>query len=280
MRPKLATLSLLERIAGLARRLGLGFLVDRLAPLVARPFERFELEVGGVRLAGTELAHLHYVRELMEDGREHMFVRLLAEAIPPGGIVLEGGAHLGFVTVHAARAAGPEGRVITFEANPTVLGVLHENLAKNSVADRVEVVPKALGEMAGRTRFYVSGGGEMSSLFAPAVASVPVDVEVARADEVITGPVDVVKLDIEGGELAALRGMQKLFDAPRPPHALFLECNPELLARAGTSAEDLLAWLAAHRYEVEWIDEARGRIAPLTEPWTEAYVNLRCRRVA
>jgi FkbM family methyltransferase len=280
MRPKLATLSLLEWIAGLARRLGLGFLVDRLAPLVARPFERFELDVDGVRLAGTELAHLHYVRELMEDGREQTFVRLLREAIPVGGVVLEGGAHLGFVTVHAARATGPDGRVITFEANPAVLDMLRENLAANGVADRVQIVPKALGESAGRTHFYVSGGGEMSSLFAPAVASVPVEVEVARADDEVSAPVDVVKLDIEGGELAALRGMQSLLDAPRPPHALFLECNPDALGRAGTTTEELFAWLADHGYTVEWIDEQRGRTAPLTEPWSEAYVNLRCTRVA
>jgi FkbM family methyltransferase len=279
MRPKLATLSVLESIAGLARRLGLRFLVDRLAPLVGRPFERFVLDVDGVTLAGTELAHLHYVRELLEHGREQTFVQLLVEAVPPGGVVVEGGAHLGFVTVHAAQAGGPAGRVITFEPNPTVLDVLRENLTANGVAERVEVVPKALGEGAGRTRFYVSAGGEMSSLFAPPVASVPVEVEIVRADEVVSGPVDVVKLDIEGGELAALRGMEGLFDAAQP-HALFLECNPELLERAGTSREDLLAWLAAHGYEVEWIDEARGRTAPLTEPWTEAYVNLRCTRAA
>jgi FkbM family methyltransferase len=280
MRPKLATLSVLESIAGVARRLGLGFLVDRLAPLVARPFERFELDVDGVRLAGTELAHLHYVRELMEHGRENTFVRLLAEATPPGGVVLEGGAHLGFVTVHAAQAAGPTGRVITFEANPTVLTVLRENLAANGVDDRVEIVPKALGDSAGRTWFYVSGGGEMSSLFAPAVTSVPVEVEIVRGDAVVSGPVDVVKLDIEGGELAALRGMERLFGGAQPPHALFLECNPELLDRAGTSQDEVLAWLAAHGYEVEWIDEPRGRTAPLTERWTEAYVNLRCLRTA
>jgi len=280
MRPKLATLSVLESIAGLARRLGLGSLVDKLAPLIGRPFERFELDVDGVRLAGTELAHLHYVRELMEHGREQMFVRLLAEAVPPGGVVLEGGAHLGFVTVHAARAAGPTGRVITFEANPTVLDVLRTNLTANGVAERVEIVPKALGDSHGRTRFYVSGGGEMSSLFAPAVPSAPVEVELVRADEMVFGPVDVVKLDIEGGELAALRGMEGLFDLPQPPHALFLECNPELLERAGATREDLFAWLVAHGYEVEWIDEPRGRTAPLTEPWSEAYVNLRCARVA
>jgi FkbM family methyltransferase len=279
MRPKLATLSVLESIAGLARRLGLGSLVDRLAPLIGRPFERFELDVDGVRLAGTELAHLHYVRELLEHGREQTFVRLLAEAVPSGGVVIEGGAHLGYVTVHAARAAGPAGRVITFEANPTVLDVLQANLTANGVAECVEVVPKALGDAGRRTRFYVSSGGEMSSLFAPPVDSVPVDVEIVRADEVVSGPVDVVKLDIEGGELAALRGMEGLFDAAQP-RALFLECNPESLERAGTSAEELFAWLAAHGFEVEWIDEARGRTAPLTEPWSEAYVNLRCARVA
>ena len=280
MRPKLATLSVLESIAGLARRLGLGAVVDRLAPLIGRPFERFELDVDGVRLAGTELAHLHYVRELMDHGREQTFVRLLAEAVPPGGVVLEGGAHLGFVTIHAAQAAGPTGRVITFEANPTVLDVLHTNLRANGVSERVEVVPKALGDSAGRTRFYVSDGGEMSSLFVPPVTSVPVEVDVVRADEVVSGPVDVVKLDIEGGELAALRGMEGLFDAAQPPHTLFLECNPELLERAGTSREDLLAWLVAHGYAVEWIDEPHGRTVPLTEPWTDAYVNLRCMRTA
>jgi hypothetical protein len=70
--------------------------------------------------------------------------------------------------------------------------------------------------------------------------------------------------------------MESLFARAQPPRVLFLECNPELLERAGTSAEELFGWLAAHAYDVEWIDEQRGHTAPLTEAWTEAYVNLRC----
>ena len=275
---KLATLTALERAAGLARRLRLGFLVDRLAPIAGRPFERFSLDVDGVRLEGTTLAQLHYVRELLEDGRDRTFVRLLAEAIPAGGTVLEGGAHLGFVTIHAARAAGPDGRVLAFEPNADVHEVLRANLAANGVAGRVSVVPKALGDTTGTARFYVRE--DTSSLLDLAPDAQPVEIDVVRADEEVVGPVDVVKLDVEGSESAALRGMEGLLTGPAPPRTLFLECNPPLLQRGGSSTDELLGWLRAHSYEVEWIDEAAGRVVALDTPWTEPYVNLRCTRVS
>ncbi|HEY8103728.1 MAG TPA: FkbM family methyltransferase [Gaiellaceae bacterium] len=276
MRWKLATLTVLEWIAGLARRLRLGFLVDRLAPRIGRPFEHFVLDIDGVSLGGTSLSQLHYARELLEQGREQTFVRLLSEAVPRGGTVLEGGAHLGFVTVHAARAVGPDGRVIAFEPNGDVHPSLCENLAANGVAERVELIPKALGDSAGRARFFVRD--DTSSLVDLASDAVPVEVEVVRADEEIAGPIDVVKLDIEGGESAALRGMAGLLSGSRPPAAIFAECYPQLLEAAGSSSEELISVLEGHGYRVEWIDEAAGRAIPLSEPWTGDYVNLVCRR--
>jgi len=272
---KLATLTALERLAATARRLRLGFLVDALAPRLSRPFERFALDVEGVRLHGIDLAQLHYVRELVERGRERTFVELLTAAVPPGGVVLEGGPHLGFISVHAARAAGPSGRVIVFEPNASVHAVLRTNLQANGVADRVSILPFALGDRAGKARFYVSG--DTSGLFDSGNAAA-VEVDVVRADEAVEGPVDVVKLDVEGSELAALRGMEGLLRGNHAPRALFVECHPELLERAGTSRDELLDWLRAAGYEVEWIDEANRRTAPLSEPWREHYVNLRCLR--
>jgi FkbM family methyltransferase len=273
---KLATLTALERAAGLARRLRLGFLVDRLAPIAGRPFERFSLDVDGVRLEGTTLAQLHYVRELLEDGRDRTLVRLIGEAIPLGGTVLEGGAHLGFVTVHAARAVGPEGRVVVFEPNTDVHPVLQGNLAANGVADRVAVVSKALGDSARTARFYVRE--DTSSLLDVAPDARPVEIDVVRADEEVVGPVDVVKLDIEGSEVAALRGMERLLSGPQPPSVIFVECLPALLEAAGTSSEELVSLLEGHGYRVEWIDEEGDRTAPLTEQWPRDYVNLRCER--
>jgi FkbM family methyltransferase len=278
VRGKLAILTGLEQAAAVARRIGLGAVVDRLAPLVGRPFERFALDVDGVQLRGADLAQLHYVRELRELGREQTLVRLLAEAIPTDAVVVEGGAHLGFVTVHEARAAGPGGRVIVFEPNRDVLDLLRGNLVANGVADRVEIVPMALGDSAGSARFFVRG--DESSFYAPTGEADEIDVEVVRADEVIQGPVDVVKLDVEGAELSALRGLEGFLVGARPPRALFLECNPVLLDRAGSSADELVAWLQARGYRVEWIDEANRRTVPLSEPWTEPYVNLCCSRVS
>ena len=276
MQPKLATLTVLERGAAIARRLRLGFLVDALAPRVARPFERFQLDVDGVTLRGTDLAQLHYVRELQTDGRERTFVRLLAEAVPVGGVVIEGGAHLGYVTILAARAAGPNGRVISFEPNAAVHGVLHENLAANGVADRVSVRPQALGEAAGTARLTASG--DTSSLYGETPDAV--EVEVVRGDEAVSGRVDVVKLDVEGAETAALRGMAGLFADDAAPRTLFVECHPELLARAGSSRDELVAVIEGAGYTVEWVDEERGRLAPLSEPFNAGYVNLRCARSA
>ena len=271
MRAKLAILTGLERVAAGARRIGLGPVVERIAPFVGRPFERFELDVDGVRLAGTELAHLHYVRELREQGRERTFVRLLAEAIPSGGTVLEGGAHLGFVTVHAARAAGSQGRVLVFEPNAAVLPALQQNLTANGVARRVEIHPAALADRAGHASFYASG--ETSSLVEAVEGTVRVEVDLVRGDDAVGEDVDVdvIKLDIEGAELAALRGMERLVAGVR---TIFLELNPELLERSGASRDELLEWLAEHGFEVDWIDEKRGTTAPLPEPSSEAYVNI------
>jgi FkbM family methyltransferase len=274
MQAKLAALTTLEWLAGLARRLGLGAIVDRVAPIASRPFEHFMLDVHGVQLGGNNLAQLHYVRELRELGRERTFVRLLAEAIPARAVVLEGGAHLGFVTVHAARAVGPDGRVFVFEPNLDVLDVLRGNLRVNGIEDRVEIIPKALGDSTRRARFFVRA--DESSLYEPTSDSDPVEIDVVRADELIEGTVDVVKLDVEGAELDALRGMERFLTSAKPPRALFLECNPVLLERAGSSPEDLVAWLRAHSYDVEWIDETNGRTVSISEPWTEPYVNLRC----
>lgn len=263
------------------RRLGLGGLVEGVARRVAPSVGSFSIEVDGLTLEGDHIGQLYYVRELVESGRESYFVELLAAAAVPGSTVLEGGAHIGYVTLQAARAVGPGGRVVCFEPNPRTLPVLERNLDVNGFRDRVDVVRAALGSAPRRAELHVTEGGDESSLHRGALPTEAVAVEVTTADLALPAParVDVVKLDVEGGEVEALRGMRGLLERSAPGPELFVECNPQALEQAGTSADELTALLAELGFDAHWIDEGERRLRGLDElTWTEGYVNLRCTR--
>lgn len=263
----------MERGASVLRRVGLGRVVDAVGARVAST--DFEVEIDGLRLTGDHIGQLYYVREVLESGREGYFVELVREAARPGTTVVEAGAHIGYVTLQAARAVGPSGRVVAFEPNPRTLPVLRRNLEANGFDDRVEVVAVALGSAPGRASFFLTAAGDESSLHGDAepgdVVQVEVDTGDARLGDTDAG---VVKLDVEGGEVDALRGLRGLLRRSRP--VIFTECNPEALEAAGTSVDELLVELEGLDYEVRWIDEEARRLRPLDEPWAGEYVNLRC----
>ncbi len=278
---RVTVLNVLERGAGALRRAGLGTLVDAVVRRAAPTVGTFDVEVDGLLLHGDHIGQLYYVRELLESDREATFVALLKSAIEPGMTVVEAGAHMGYITLQSARAVGPAGRVFAFEANPRAVPLIERNLAQNDLGDRVTVVPLALGDVPGMHAFYLSGGGDTSSLEEPDGVSEPIEVTVTTLDNWIdpTVRVDVVKLDIEGAEVAALRGMRETLDRAAPGLTLFAECNPPLLERFGSSATELVDVLRGHRLDVRWIDEERGVTRPMDEvDWAHGYVNLHCRR--
>ena len=277
----LTTLKILERGATVLRRLGLGRLVNAVARRVSGTVGTFDVEIDGLRLHGDHIGQLYYVRELIESGRERTFVDLLCAATPRGGTVLEAGAHMGYITLQAARAVGPRGRVVTFEANPRTVPLVERNVAANSFDDRVTVVPLALGDAPGRHVFYLSGGGDTSSFHDPGFEADRIEVDVTTVDRWLEQRVriDVVKLDIEGAEVAALRGMERALAHAGAGLVVFAECNPSLLERGGSSADELIATLRGHGLEVMWIDEDRREARPLAEAdWSHGYLNLYCRR--
>jgi FkbM family methyltransferase len=267
----------LERGSAVLRRAGLGPLVDRAGAVAGRLLAARTTTVDGVQVAGNHLGHLYYVRELA-DGRDRFLVELLARAAPVGGAAVDAGAHIGYLTVHLARAVGREGRVFAFEPEAGARSALARNVVRNGVADHVEVLPYALGAGAGRAVLHVAGGGEASSL-APVNgerATAAVDV-VALDDFLPEGQrVDVVKLDLEGGETGALRGMRRVLGRSSSA-VLVVECNPGRLEAMGSSQEELLACLVELGFTSRVIDEDRRE---LVDPGavTGEYVNLYCAR--
>jgi FkbM family methyltransferase len=269
-----ARVALLERGGAVLRRVGLGRVVSAVAGRLGSRLSRFELEIDGLRLGGDQLGHLYYARELVSDDREAYFRELFADSVRAGATVLEGGPYIGYLTVTAARAVGPKGRVVAVEPSPDTVAALRANVARNGFDDRVEIVEAALGAEPGRATFHVTEGGDTSSLHAPPFPARAVDVDVIRGDDLDLERLDVVKLDLEGNEVAALGGMRELIERTRP--VIFCECNPEMLEAAGSSADGLRRELEGLRYDVRWIDEPVRTLRPFDESWGSGYVNLRC----
>lgn len=183
----------------------------------------------------------------------------VAGGLAPGAVMLDIGAHIGYMTLKAARVVGAEGRVIAFEPNPRTADVLRRNIAASG-AGNVEVIQAACAADKGEMVLFVPLGdnsGVTSLAASHAGPATPVTVPVRRLDDVVEelglSRVDVIKIDVEGAETLALRGAAKTLTRFRP--RLVAEVLPEALAAMGTSPEELDATLAAIGYtDVRQVD--------------------------
>jgi len=152
-----------------------------------------------------------------------------------------------------ARAVGERGRVFAFEALLSNVERLRANIGFNGMQARVTVVAAAVGTGSAPVRFLVheSGGmgkAEGSAGRAGQYAS-SITVPGISLDEFVYGqgnpPPQVVKMDIEGGEVLALPGMRRLLAEARP--RMLMELHGPQSARAAWEA------LTAAGYQICWM---------------------------
>jgi FkbM family methyltransferase len=160
---------------------------------------------------------------------------LLREHIRPGDVVFDAGAHIGYMTMLAAKAAGETGRVYAFEPLPLNLRYLRRHIAINHLAT-VQILPCAIGRTAGEGAFDLGKGSGRGNLNPNATGQV-LRVQIVSLDELVAAgklPLpNVVKMDIEGAELDALQGAAHIFTTARP--RLFLSTHGPAI-RAGCEA--------------------------------------------
>lgn len=148
---------------------------------------------------------------------------LMRSVLRPGGTMFDLGAHTGTYALHAARAVGATGAVYAFEPLPSNAARLRENVALNGFTN-LTVVEAAVSDVAGRTSFSsveVAGESGWGSLVIDASdVTRAIDVEVVTLDAFADARgierVDLIKLDIQGSELQALRGAEQLLRTSRP----------------------------------------------------------------
>jgi FkbM family methyltransferase len=156
----------------------------------------------------------------------------ILDLVEPGMVAYDLGANIGYITLQLARAVGVGGHVYAFEALPENIERLQANISLNEMDIYVTVIPRAVSDSSGHLNFLVgpsAGTGKVSGSAGRQDLSYSqqISVETVSLDSFVyeqgyPGP-NVIKIDIEGGELLALPGMRRVLSEERP--VVFLELH-------------------------------------------------------
>lgn len=162
----------------------------------------------------------------------------------PGAHVVDIGANLGLYAHRLAEVVGPGGRVTAFEPDPRLFATLRENILLNGRP--IRALPYAIGAQTGRAllaRGLFNSGDNRVRPATDGNGGRQAEIQIRALDDVLSGEaIDLIKLDIQGWEVEALRGMPRIL-AANPKIILYLEVWPHGLKQTGTSVTDLFSLL-------------------------------------
>lgn len=167
-------------------------------------------------------------------------LEIIRRHCPPGAVFCDIGTNIGNHTIYALkflRAA----RAILFEPNPAAIEILMSNLELNGLIDRCDLTHLGIG-LSDAPAMSATGPVRKNNMGGARLVEGEGDIPLKRGDEVLAGqPVDFVKIDVEGMEMAVLRGLDSLVAARRP--TMFVEVD-----NANRAA--FKDWVAAQDYAV------------------------------
>ncbi|MEE4273599.1 MAG: FkbM family methyltransferase [Thermoanaerobaculales bacterium] len=252
----------LEPVARLGARLPVA--VNRRWPVIrcAKRFllgrlRREQVEIDGhiFRLDVTDSLRLG-----LDERHETEISAIMTRLLHPGDLVVDGGAHIGYHSLHMARLVGPRGRVEAFEPDPTNFGLLEHNISVNEY-DNINARDTAVWSRSCRRHLYLRDDHHGDHrLYDPGDGRTRIEVRAIDLDSVLTSsPLSprLIKLDLQGAELHALRGMQHTLHEAAGL-ALILEFWPRGLRACGSDPRELLTMLEASGFQV-WEIDRRGR---------------------
>jgi FkbM family methyltransferase len=179
----------------------------------------------------------------------------------PGMTVVDVGANLGYYTLLAATLVGPSGRVVALEPNSENCRLLLSSLRRSGLAN-VQVLPVAADVGTGWAYYSThvgSNGGLIDDgdlLTRPGVV-----VPTFRLDDLVAGPVGLVKMDVEGAEARVVRGATRLIEHERP--IVTTELKEEMLTRvSNTTLGEYLSYFESLGYTAALLEKETGTEKP------------------
>jgi FkbM family methyltransferase len=184
---------------------------------------------------------------------------LIAHCVNSGDVFVDIGANVGFVSLIAASRVGAAGHVYSFEPNPVLVRRLKQTVAENGIAN-VSVFESALGDAAGTVRLIAGEHHGTNRISVGDESPLAAEIAISRGDDLLHGRIPegvplFVKIDVEGAELAVLKGIPSLLQ--RPDTQFFVEVGDEHSARFGSTADDIFRLFADAGYAAYFV-----RLAP------------------
>ena len=196
---------------------------------------------------------------------EPVCTRIYLQHLRKGDHVLDVGSNLGYYALLAGRAIGPTGRVLGFEPAGDVFSVLERNVLRSGLAN-IQVFPWAISDRSEPIEFYGSEIPSWGSLIheKDLLQAKPTTVQAKRLDDLLDEFPEfrptMLRMDVEGGELMALEGAQRLLRKHRP--RIFVEIHPFAFE-----------WERAHQALVQLRDLGYSSGAVVERIWDEPWAS-------
>jgi FkbM family methyltransferase len=170
---------------------------------------------------------------------------LLLEAyLQPGDTVIDVGANIGTMTLHAAALVGPRGLVVGIEPNPRVFRFLRENCESNCFRN-VRLMNVAVGRQTATARLCA---GDRDDFAYVNERGDGLAISIKRLDDldIPNVPIALLKIDVEGYERSVLEGAA---DTLKRVACIYYEASDWCCARFGYSPAVLISLLKSSGFK-------------------------------
>jgi FkbM family methyltransferase len=210
------------------------------------------------------LYNLSYAR--FKNKNDAFEIEILKKTIRPGSYVLDIGANIGFYSKILSNIVGEQGRIFCFEPDKTNFKYLQKNTAglknvvlfNNAVSDKKDVIKIYKSKMLNvdHRTYPVSDYESVEEIHAVSIDGLMAEGAIPR--------VDFVKIDIQGYELFAFKGMQKLLQSNKDLK-MVAEYWPHGFKKAGYTAVDLYRFFTSLGYTFSVMEN--NILTPLSEQY-------------
>lgn len=190
-----------------------------------------------------------------EDGYEKETFNFFKAYIKEGNTVLDIGAHIGLYAAPFAKLVGTTGKVYCFEPTPSTFVVLSKTIQLNKYST-VTAVNAAISDKSGTVTFNLTSdsgeGSNANSIVEINRTKNNVEVKAYSIDDFRRFEklkIDILKIDVEGAELLALKGAKTTFEQDRPIGILAL--HPANIIQFGHSLEEIWDVLLNYKLQIQ-----------------------------